>query len=65
MNTRFGQFGGQFVPETLMNPLIELEKSFISIKDDENFKKEYMYYCQEYSGRPTPLYYAENLTKKN
>mgnify|MGYP002516079891 CR=1 FL=1 len=64
MNTRFGQFGGQFVPETLMNPLIELEKSFISIKDDENFKKEYMYYCQEYSGRPTPLYYAENLTKK-
>nr|WP_276536622.1 tryptophan synthase subunit beta [Tissierella carlieri] len=64
MNTRFGQFGGQFVPETLMNPLIELEKSFISIKDDEYFKKEYMYYCQEYSGRPTPLYYAENLTKK-
>ncbi|MDU5081344.1 tryptophan synthase subunit beta [uncultured Tissierella sp.] len=64
MNKRFGQFGGQFVPETLMNPLIELEKSFISIKDDENFKKEYMYYCQEYSGRPTPLYYAENLTKK-
>lgn len=64
MNTRFGQFGGQFVPETLMNPLIELEKSFISIKNDEYFKKEYMYYCQEYSGRPTPLYYAENLTKK-
>ncbi|WP_246565850.1 tryptophan synthase subunit beta [Tissierella carlieri] len=64
MNKRFGQFGGQFVPETLMNPLIELEKSFISIKDDENSKKEYMYYCQEYSGRPTPLYYAENLTKK-
>ncbi len=64
MNKRFGQFGGQFVSETLMNPLIELEKSFISIKDDENFKKEYMYYCQEYSGRPTPLYYAENLTKK-
>lgn len=64
MNTRFGQFGGQFVPETLMNPLIELEKVFLSIKDDESFKEEYSYYCQEYSGRPTPLYYAENLTKK-
>lgn len=64
MNTRFGQFGGQFVPETLMNPLIELEKAFVNIKDDDSFKKEYMYYCQEYSGRPTPLYYAENLTKK-
>lgn len=64
MNTRFGQFGGQFVPETLMNPLIELEKAFIEIKNNENFKKEYMYYCHEYSGRPTPLYYAENLTEK-
>ncbi|WMM24391.1 tryptophan synthase subunit beta [Tissierella sp. MB52-C2] len=64
MNTRFGQFGGQFVPETLMNPLIELEKAFVNIKDDDSFKKEYMYYCQEYSGRPTPLYYAENLTRK-
>ncbi|MBB6630742.1 tryptophan synthase subunit beta [Clostridium algidicarnis] len=64
MNTRFGQFGGQFVPETLMNPLIELEKAFTKIKENEDFKKEYMYYCNEYSGRPTPLYYAENLTKK-
>lgn len=64
MNTRFGQFGGQFVPETLMNPLIELEKAFTQIKENEEFKKEYMYYCNEYSGRPTPLYYAENLTKK-
>ncbi len=64
MNTRFGQFGGQFVPETLMNPLIELEKAFTQIKENESFKKEYMYYCNEYSGRPTPLYYAENLTKK-
>ncbi|MBU5427982.1 tryptophan synthase subunit beta [Tissierella pigra] len=64
MNTKFGQFGGQFVPETLMNPLIELEKAFVNIKDDDSFKKEYMYYCKEYSGRPTPLYYAKNLTKK-
>lgn len=64
MNTRFGQFGGQFVPETLMNPLIELEKAFTQIKENEDFKKEYIYYCNEYSGRPTPLYYTENLTKK-
>lgn len=64
INTKFGKFGGQFVAETLMNPLIELEKAFVEIKEDESFKKEYMYYCQEYSGRPTPLYYAENLTKK-
>lgn len=64
MNTKFGQFGGQFVPETLMNPLIELEKAFVNIRDDDSFKKEYMYYCKEYSGRPTPLYYAKNLTKK-
>lgn len=64
MNAKFGQFGGQFVAEILMNPLIELEKAFTQIKEDEDFKKEYMYYCNEYSGRPTPLYYAENLTKK-
>ncbi|SUY47620.1 tryptophan synthase subunit beta [Clostridium putrefaciens] len=64
MNAKFGQFGGQFAAEILMNPLIELEKAFTQIKEDEDFKKEYMYYCNEYSGRPTPLYYAENLTKK-
>ena len=61
---RFGQFGGQFVPETVMNALIELEKEFIKAKADESFQKDYEYYVKEYSGRPTPLYYAENLTKK-
>lgn len=64
MNAKFGEFGGQYVPESLMESLVELEKQFIQIKDDEDFKKEYIYYCQEYSGRPTPLYYAENLTRK-
>ncbi len=61
---RFGQFGGQFVPETLMNALIELEEEYIKAKNDENFQKEYEYYVKEYSGRPTPLYFAENLTEK-
>lgn len=61
---RFGQFGGQFVPETLMNALIELEAAFVATKDDPSFQKDYQYYVKEYSGRPTSLYYAENLTRK-
>lgn len=61
---RFGKFGGQFVPETLMNALIELEREFIKAKEDAEFQQAYKYYVKEYSGRPTPLYYAENLTKK-
>lgn len=59
---RFGKFGGQFVPETLMNALIELEREFVNAMDDESFQKDYRYYVKEYSGRPTPLYFAENLT---
>ncbi len=64
MNTKFGKFGGQFVPETLMNALIQLEEEFIKAKQDKKFEEEYIYYLKEYSGRETPLYYAENLTKK-
>jgi tryptophan synthase beta chain len=64
MNSKFGQFGGQYVPETLMNALKELEEAFIKYKDDEEFKEEYMYYLNQYVGRPSPLYYAERLTKK-
>ncbi|SHE86362.1 tryptophan synthase beta chain [Thermoanaerobacter uzonensis DSM 18761] len=64
MNGRFGRFGGQYVPETLMNALIELEREFEKAKQDKDFMEEYRYYLREYSGRPTPLYYAENLTKK-
>lgn len=62
-NTRFGEFGGQFVPEILMNPLIELETEYEKAMADEEFLKEYDYYTREYCGRPTPLYYAKNLTK--
>ncbi|GAA0738149.1 tryptophan synthase subunit beta [Clostridium oceanicum] len=64
MDRKFGQFGGQYVPETIMSILKDLEEAFIKYKDDEEFKKEYMYYLNQYVGRPSPLYYAERLTKK-
>ncbi|MHB1393219.1 MAG: tryptophan synthase subunit beta [Clostridia bacterium] len=64
MKGRFGIFGGQYVPETIMNALIELEEEFYKAAADEKFMEEYRYYLKEYCGRPTSLYYAENLTKK-
>ena len=64
MNRKFGQFGGQYVAETLMNPLKTLEKSYEEAKKDPEFIKEYKYYLKEYVGRETPLFYAEKLTKK-
>lgn len=60
---RFGRFGGQYVPETVMNALIELENELDKALKDEEFLKEYYYYLKEYSGRETPLYYAKNLTE--
>lgn len=64
MNGRFGKFGGQYAPETIMNVLIELETEYEKAIKDEKFIEEYKYYLKEYVGRETPLYYAENLTKK-
>jgi tryptophan synthase beta chain len=64
MNGRFGKFGGQYVPETVMNAVLELEREFYSALEDEAFMKEYKYYLKEYSGRETPLYFAENITAK-
>ncbi|MDS1029593.1 tryptophan synthase subunit beta [Bacillota bacterium LX-D] len=61
---RFGIFGGQYVPETVMNALLELEKNYEKVQGDETFKAEYLYYLKEYSGRPTPLYFAHNLTNE-
>ncbi|MFJ7405126.1 MULTISPECIES: tryptophan synthase subunit beta [unclassified Lysinibacillus] len=61
---RYGKFGGQYVPETLMTALIELEASFDEAMADLTFTNELAYYLQEYVGRETPLYYAENLTKE-
>lgn len=61
---RYGKFGGQYVPETLMTALIELEASFDEVMADPTFTNELAYYLQEYVGRETPLYYAENLTNE-
>ncbi|WP_374718497.1 tryptophan synthase subunit beta [Parageobacillus toebii] len=63
-NGRFGDFGGKFVPETLMRPLEEIEEELAKALADEEFKAEYVRILQEYSGRPTPLTFASNLTKK-
>lgn len=60
---RFGQFGGRFVPETLMTALLELEAAYEQALLDPAFTEEQSYYLEDYVGRETPLYYAENLTK--
>lgn len=60
----FGKFGGRFVPEILMNAIYELEKVYLSAKDDPEFNKTLAFYLKEYVGRPSPLYFAERLTRK-
>ena len=59
----FGEFGGRFVPETLMSALLELEDAYTDFKENEDFQKEFEYHLHEYVGRPNPLYYAERLTE--
>ena len=59
----YGEFGGQYVPQELKEKLNKIEKEFYKAKEDEKFNKEYLYYLKQYVGRPSPLYYAENLTK--
>ena len=59
----YGEFGGQYVPQELKERLDEIEREFEKIKNDDEFKKEYLYYLKQFVGRPTPLYYAENLSK--
>jgi tryptophan synthase beta chain len=60
----FGIFGGKFVPETLMAPLQELERAYLSIRKDPLFRSELTSYLKDYVGRPTPLYFAERLTEE-
>jgi tryptophan synthase beta chain len=60
---RFGKFGGKYVPETLMNALIELEAAYKKHSQEADFQEEIRYLLKQYSGRPTSLYYAEGLTK--
>ncbi|MCH1982746.1 tryptophan synthase subunit beta [Ruminococcus sp. OA3] len=64
MDKYYGQYGGQFVSETLMNTLAELEHAFEEAISDPKFLKEYEYYLKEYVGRETPLYFAQRLTEK-
>ena len=61
---KFGVFGGRFVPETLMENLLELEQAYLESRDDPSFSKEFQYYLTHYVGRPTPLYFARNLSEK-
>jgi tryptophan synthase beta chain len=60
----FGPYGGRFVPETLMHPLRELEAEYFRAQKDPAFKRELEYYLREFCGRPTPLYFAERLTRE-
>jgi tryptophan synthase beta chain len=60
---RFGRFGGQYVPETLMNALDELERAYNEAMADNSFMEELGYYLDKYVGRPTPLYFAKRLTE--
>ena len=59
----FGDFGGKFVPETLMAALEELETAYVAVRDDPDFQAKLGHLLNTYVGRPTPLYFAENLTR--
>jgi tryptophan synthase beta chain len=61
---RFGPYGGRFVPETLMHPLQQLEEEYFRARKDPEFQRELEYYLREFCGRPTPLYFAERLTRE-
>ena len=60
----FGPYGGRFVPETLMYPLQQLEEEYFKAQHDPEFQRELQYYLREFCGRPTPLYFAERLTRE-
>src|SRR5881397_3118345 len=61
---RFGKFGGRYVPEMLMPALLDLERTYLDSRRDRRFQTELTYYLTHYAGRPTPLYFAERLTRK-
>ncbi len=61
---KYGKYGGRFVPEVLMAAIKELEEAYDQARKDPNFQKQLDYYLAEFVGRPTPLYYAENLSRK-
>lgn len=63
--SKFGKYGGQYVGETIMRPLLELDTAFQKCIGDEDFLKEYRYYLKNYVGRETPLFLAKNLTEQS
>ena len=62
-NGKFGNFGGKYIPETLVPAIEELEESYKKFTNDPDFQKELKDYLENYAGRPTPIYLAQNLTK--
>lgn len=60
----FGLYGGRYVPETLMHPLQQLEEEYFRAQQDPEFQRELDYYLRQFCGRPTPLYFAERLTRE-
>ena len=61
---KFGRYGGRFVPETLIPVLDKLEETYLKLKNDLEFKSQLDHYLSEFAGRPTPLYFAQNLTRR-
>lgn len=61
---KYGRYGGQFIPETLTAAVKELDEAYAEAKGDPEFQRKLNYYLREYAGRPTPLYYAESLTRR-
>jgi len=62
-NGYFGEFGGCYIPETLMPVILEIQKEYAKAKKDTDFLKEINYFNKHYTGRPSPLYYAKNISK--
>ena len=60
---RFGEYGGRFVPETLMQPVEELERAYLEARDDEVFQRQLLHLLKKFAGRPTPLFHARRLTE--
>ena len=63
VNGKFGRYGGRYIPETLIPAINDLESAYQRYKNDSEFRKELSYYLRQYAGRPTPLYFAKNLTE--
>jgi len=61
---KYGRYGGQFIPETLTEAVKELDEAYAEARGDPGFQRKLSYYLREYAGRPTPLYYAESLTRR-